>query len=374
MPAFALVDPWQPPYHRHAEFRAWDKDQIADLRDPKFGGLHLTLFLVVRRYLDLLIRILPSLFLQPSKLCDSDHPFIIEQAKALVPEGSTGREAADAIRAFVRNEIDYVLRPKDWRASQILEAGEGMCTNKAILQAALCRAVGVPAGFIITHLDKAVYLTDEDFDRDLFELIHQPTVHVFCAVWIPEEGAWRMYDATEPEVPEKPFRFQPQSLLPGGAPVAEAATSPGTGAAAGSYHGVTADLRSPGVDEVAVTHGGRLESIVELPATGETRYQARWLAGPFSPIQASLDSLLVRVAYRNDKTQALERQNETYRQHGETADQQDQQARGSAESGRVARIPTRSVRLQTPIRAQYSTGTLVAEGLISLGLLAVAFL
>jgi len=260
----------------------------------------------------------PRSLLQASSLCDCDHPFITEQAKALVPAGSTGRKAADAIRAFIRNDIEYVLRPKDWRASQVLEAGEGMCTNKAILQAALCRAVGLPAGFIITHLDKAVYLTDEDFDRDLYQLIHQPTVHVFCAVWIPEEGAWRMYDATEPEVPGRPFRFQGSAAPDGGAAAAPAPPTPGSN---GGYHGMTADLRSPGVDDSAETHGGQLESIVELPHTGETRYQARWVAGPFSPVQASLDSLLVRVAYRNDKTQALERQNEVYRQHGGAAEQ-----------------------------------------------------
>ncbi len=47
-PLAAAVDPWQPPYHRHTSFRAWEQSSISDLRDPKFGCLHLTLFMVVR--------------------------------------------------------------------------------------------------------------------------------------------------------------------------------------------------------------------------------------------------------------------------------------------------------------------------------------
>ncbi len=315
--------------------------------------------------------------LQASRLCDCDHPFVIEQAKSLVPQGATGREAADAIRAFVRNEIDYVLRPKDWRASQVLEAGEGMCTNKAILQAALCRAVGLPAGFIITHLDKAVYLTDEDFDRDLFELIHQPTVHVFCAVWIPEEGTWRMYDATEPEVPGHPFRFSANAAAGGGP---GATSQVGSAAAAASatdnsdFHGITADIRSPGVDSEANTHGGRLETIVELPATGETRYQARWLAGPFSPIQASLDSLLVRVAYRNDKKAALERQNEQYRQHTGAADHSNEQSPVAHEKPPLTTGGTAAAHKQHQDRGSSSVLSHTLEVVIAVSLMGVALL
>ena len=35
-----------------------------------------------------------------------------------------------------------------------LEKLEGMCTNKATLQIALCRAIGIPAGYSIVHIKR----------------------------------------------------------------------------------------------------------------------------------------------------------------------------------------------------------------------------
>jgi hypothetical protein len=41
------ADPWTPPYTQHPNFTAWGDQSITELREPKFGCIHLTLFMVV---------------------------------------------------------------------------------------------------------------------------------------------------------------------------------------------------------------------------------------------------------------------------------------------------------------------------------------
>lgn len=325
-----LPSPWQPPFTRKA-FKAFDDASRAQLCEPDFGAPHLTLFMVVRAFLRLGVlaprclvskqfpqrSITPCIPMpsQSSELCDSDHPEIQAAARDIVDPQATGRQAADSIRQFVRNQVRYVLRPKEWRASQVLLAREGMCTNKAMLQVALCRAAGLPAGFVITHLTKQVYAVDPDFDRELLDRIHEPTVHCFAAVWIPEEAAFRLYDATEEERPGSPF-LSPSS--PAAAPTQGVRRTPGPPAASGG-------LRS-NPDAGGDTAGGYLTTMLELPATGETRFQARWLAGPFSPVQSNIDALLLRVPYRNNKGAGLERQNARFRGLSASSKAQDERA------------------------------------------------
>ena len=304
------ANPWQPPLLTRS-FQAWNEESIESLREPAFGSPHLTLFMVVSGAFFLEWYQVPQPALQPTELCDAGHPDVVACARKLVPEGASGRASADAIRRFVRNEIAYVLGPKDAKASDVLASREGMCTNKAMLQVALCRAVGLPAGFIITHITKAVYAAEEGFDPELLARIHEPTIHVFAAVWVPEEGAFRLYDATEGEVEGAPFTSPAHPAPPRLPP------TPG-----------------PGVHETcdaqADDHGGALVGMVELPGSGETRYAGRWLAGPFSPVQASLDSLLKRVPYRAGKGAAVARQN----------------AKGRGEVAATDKAPTAAGRLQ----------------------------
>lgn len=56
------------------------------------------------------------------------------------------------------------------------------------------------AGYVIVHITKEVYRCGSYVENDLYEAIHEPTIHVFCSVYIPEAGDFLYFDATEPEL------------------------------------------------------------------------------------------------------------------------------------------------------------------------------
>ena len=88
--------------------------------------------------------------LRPTETIDCDSPSIRSKAEALT-EGLEGdREKAVALFYFVRDGIRFnpyslghLLEHN--RASAVLERGHGFCYQKAIVLAALARAVGIPA-------------------------------------------------------------------------------------------------------------------------------------------------------------------------------------------------------------------------------------
>ena len=91
-----------------------------------------------------------DIYLRPTATIDSDNSKIKEKAQELVKEQQGIPNKAKALFYFVRDEIKYNLYvPSDkaeyYRASCILETGEGFCIQKAILLAALARAVKIPA-------------------------------------------------------------------------------------------------------------------------------------------------------------------------------------------------------------------------------------
>lgn len=119
------------------------------------------------------------------------------------------------VQAWVTREVVYSFEDKSNPASTILAARRGMCTNKATLQIALLRAVGIPAGYCVVHIHKSAWdsaggcpsrraprwpLTQLTtpvllaacfkplvYD-DIYRLISPVTVHVFCCAFIPEEN------------------------------------------------------------------------------------------------------------------------------------------------------------------------------------------
>jgi transglutaminase-like putative cysteine protease len=90
-------------------------------------------------------------YLRPTFMIDSDNPVIREKA-AEITEGKTGDvEKAVALFYFVRDNIKYTIYldkflPEHFRASNTLALKQGYCVQKAVLLAALARAVGIPAG------------------------------------------------------------------------------------------------------------------------------------------------------------------------------------------------------------------------------------
>lgn len=80
---------------------------------------------------------------------DFDHPSVAAFAERECGPGNA-RERAVRLYYAVRDGIRYDpyridLRVEGLRASSVLAAGRGWCVNKAVLLAAVCRAVGIPA-------------------------------------------------------------------------------------------------------------------------------------------------------------------------------------------------------------------------------------
>ena len=225
-------------------------------------------------------------FLLPTSMCDCEHRSIQEHAQRLVPAHCSAARAAAVVRAWVRSHIRYELRePSDSAqdsasdsaqdsASTILARRAGTCTNRTTLQIALLRAAGIPAGYVLVHVTEAAFKDPPLLPQD-HERASPIAVHVFCAAYITFEdrfeedtgvdigwcdsGSFRNYDAT------KPLGAHYDATEPLGAFRHYDATEP-LGASHLTEH---------------VSH------------SDETRVQRRWQRGPFAPVQANLDHLII---------------------------------------------------------------------------------
>ena len=87
----------------------------------------------------------------PTTMVDASHPQVVAFAKARGDEGGKDdRERAIRLYYAVRDEIRYDpytldMTPRGLCASRTLELGHGWCVPKAVLLAACCRALGIPA-------------------------------------------------------------------------------------------------------------------------------------------------------------------------------------------------------------------------------------
>jgi len=90
-------------------------------------------------------------YLRPTPAIDCDSDSIKEKARQLTKGQEAAIDKAKSLFYFVRDEIRYnfyILKSdllEDYRASVILARGEGYCIQKAIVLAALARAVGIPS-------------------------------------------------------------------------------------------------------------------------------------------------------------------------------------------------------------------------------------
>jgi len=91
----------------------------------------------------------PDTCLAPTRIVDAEHPAVAAYA-ARHAVGATDLARAVALYYAVRDDIRYdgygiELTPNGLSASRALELGRGWCVSKAVLLAACCRAVGIPA-------------------------------------------------------------------------------------------------------------------------------------------------------------------------------------------------------------------------------------
>lgn len=84
--------------------------------------------------------------LQPNRFVQSDDEKIKQLAKEAVGDTRDAAEAAKKIESFVANYIDGMTLSTGYAsAAEVAESRQGDCTEYAVLTAALCRAVGIPA-------------------------------------------------------------------------------------------------------------------------------------------------------------------------------------------------------------------------------------
>jgi transglutaminase-like putative cysteine protease len=88
--------------------------------------------------------------LSPTATLDSDYPGLQAWAWKAAGHGASAREQAIRLYYAVRDGFRYDpyridLSTRGMSASRVLECGFGWCIPKAVLLAAACRAVGIPA-------------------------------------------------------------------------------------------------------------------------------------------------------------------------------------------------------------------------------------
>ncbi len=125
-------------------------------------------------------------YLQPTAAIDCNSIIIQEKANLLIDGIESATERAHILFYFTRDSIRYnpyaALHPL--QASETLKKGDGFCVQKAVLLAALFRAIGIPArlGF--------VDIRNHRLDPDWQKIFRTDVVvfHGFTELFI--EGQW----------------------------------------------------------------------------------------------------------------------------------------------------------------------------------------
>ncbi len=127
---------------------------------------------------------------------DHSHPLVYGTARDLTKGHSNSWDKISSIFNFVRDHITYnfapdLSGPEDFKASRILKARQGFCHQKAILSAALLRAVEIPS---------ALYFQDI-IDYPLLKSRYKEYIpsgilyyHGLAAVFV--DGIWYRLDGT----------------------------------------------------------------------------------------------------------------------------------------------------------------------------------
>jgi transglutaminase-like putative cysteine protease len=147
-------------------------------------------------------------YLQPSPTIDFDNPVVADFASKSSGDSADPRNRAVSLYYAVRDSIRYdpysmILSVEGLKASATLKVKRGWCVAKAILLAACCRSLGVPArlGFadVRNHLTTA--RLREVMKTDIFFW------HGYTAIYL--DGKWiKATPAFNIELCEK-FRLRP---------------------------------------------------------------------------------------------------------------------------------------------------------------------
>ena len=123
-------------------------------------------------------------YLKSTEIINWHHPEILVKAKELASGGENKTEVARMCFEWVRDNIkhigDYDIQTVACSASEVLEAGSGVCYAKSHLLAALLRANSVPTGFCYQRLSR-----DDEGSKSF-------CLHGLNAVYLAEYGWYRI--------------------------------------------------------------------------------------------------------------------------------------------------------------------------------------
>jgi transglutaminase-like putative cysteine protease len=149
-------------------------------------------------------------YLSAGHYVDSAHPLVVAFSKKYI-KGKDERERAISLYYAVRDEIRYnpfldFSDPEVFRASAVLEAGEGFCVGKASLLAACARAAGIEArlGFADVKNHLTTPRLAETMGSDLF-IYHGYTDLRIDGRWVKATPAFNLALCTRFRV--KPLEF-----------------------------------------------------------------------------------------------------------------------------------------------------------------------
>lgn len=125
-------------------------------------------------------------YLKKSDVIDYDHKLIVDKCLELKEGTNDEISLIKKIYEFVRDEIhhsgDIGTQEVTCKASEVLEAGHGICCAKAHLFAAMLRYFGVPVGFCYQKLSSS---------RD----VNIKFLHGLNAVYLKDLDKWIRLDA-----------------------------------------------------------------------------------------------------------------------------------------------------------------------------------
>ena len=136
-------------------------------------------------------------YLEPGNYIDSGHPAVVAFSRKHSP-GNGELERAVSLYYAVRDGIRYnpfldFSRPEVFKASAVLEAGQGFCVGKAALLAACGRAAGIPSrvGFADVKNHLTTPRLAETMGSDLF-VYHGYTEFMLDGRWVKATPAFNL--------------------------------------------------------------------------------------------------------------------------------------------------------------------------------------
>jgi hypothetical protein len=146
-------------------------------------------------------------FLVETAYCDYSHPLIQNEARKHKDKYRSQRELARALFYFVRDYTHYRVGNWNCKASETFLEKGGTCTNNANLLVALCRALGIPAGYGVMEVVGPDYFGPiilESFSSR----VSKKTKHVYAFIYL--DGRWIKCDPSDDE----PLSLNTQHINP----------------------------------------------------------------------------------------------------------------------------------------------------------------